>query len=82
MTLQRMSFTELSAAERRREVRNRHEFWRMQLLDELHGRLEAIAYEPALDPRGRRRAALASLIHRFEEIEREEIFERARAKDG
>ncbi len=45
----------------------------MQLLDELYGKLQAIDYEPHLDPEGRRRAALLDLIHRFEEIGRQEL---------
>ena len=53
--------------------RNRHEFWRMQLLDDLHARLEAIEYEPRLDPQGRRRAGLVRLIRQFEEIECREL---------
>jgi 2'-5' RNA ligase len=47
----------------------RHEFWRIQLLDELYWKLTAIQAEPALDPKGRRRAALRELISRFEQIE-------------
>jgi hypothetical protein len=51
----------------------RHEFWRMQLLDELYGKLTAIEAEPALDPKGKRHAELLALIARFEEIEAEEL---------
>lgn len=52
---------------------SRHELWRMQLLDELRGKLRAIDWEPTLDPEGRRTAALGELIARFEAIEAEEL---------
>lgn len=51
----------------------RHEFWRMQLLDELYWKLAAIEAEPALDPEGKRHAELLALIARFEAIEAEEL---------
>jgi len=51
----------------------RHELWRLQLLDELYGKLRAIEAQPALDPKGTRRAALHGLIARFEQIEVEEL---------
>jgi hypothetical protein len=54
----------------------RHEYWRMQLLDDLHSRLRAIEFQPALDPRGTRRAGLLELIARFEAIEAEELANR------
>ena len=47
-----------------------HELWRMQLLDELHGRRAALEFEPQLDPEGRRRAMLTTLIA---SVEREEL---------
>lgn len=51
----------------------RHELWRLQLLDDLYGKLGAIRAQPALDPKGTRRAGLHGLIARFEQIEVEEI---------
>jgi hypothetical protein len=57
-----------------------HEFWRMQLLDELHGKLAALDYEPQLDPSGRRRQALDALIGHFERIESEELRERRKER--
>ena len=47
-----------------------HELWRMQLLDELRGRRAALEFEPQLDPEGRRRAMLTTLIA---SVEREEL---------
>src|SRR5207244_11795913 len=52
-----------------------HEFWRLQLLDELRRRRAALDYEPQLDPEGRRRAALAELIASFEDAELEALRE-------
>jgi hypothetical protein len=46
-----------------------HEFWRMQLLDELHRRLQALDWSPSLDPYGVRRSALRDLIARYEAVE-------------
>jgi hypothetical protein len=57
----------------RLDTRLVHEFWRMQLLDELHRKLEAFEWQPALDKTGDRRAALEDLICRFEEIEAGEL---------
>jgi hypothetical protein len=59
---------------------SKHEFWRMQLLDDLHARLEAIEYEPGRDPQGRRRAGLARLIRQFEEIECRELEQERRTR--
>jgi hypothetical protein len=56
-----------------------HEFWRMRLLDELHRKLDAFDWEPALDPRGSRRAALEKLIDRFEAIEALELANRSQS---
>jgi hypothetical protein len=56
-----------------------HEFWRMQLLDELHRKLDAFEWEPALDPRGSRRAVLEELIDRFEAIEAVQLANRSQA---
>jgi hypothetical protein len=56
----------------------RHEFWRLQLLDELRRKRAALEYEPQLDPEARRRAALADLIATFEELELESLHERHR----
>jgi hypothetical protein len=53
-----------------------HELWRMQLLDELRGKLRAIEWEPALDPDGARAGALADLIRRFEAVEAEALRDR------
>jgi hypothetical protein len=55
-----------------------HEFWRMQLLDELHRKLEALEWEAALDPHGIRRAGLLELIDHFEAVEAGELAERER----
>lgn len=55
---------------------DRHEFWRMQLLDDLRAKLYAIECQPALDPEGERYAALRDLIRRFEEIECDELRQR------
>ena len=56
----------------------RHEFWRLQLLDELRRKRAALEYEPQLDPEARRRAALADLIEALEELELESLQERHR----
>ena len=58
-----------------------HEFWRMQLLDELHRKLDAFEWEPVLDPRGSRRAALEELIDRFEAFEALELANRSQAPE-
>ncbi|HEX6702788.1 MAG TPA: hypothetical protein VF101_18825, partial [Gaiellaceae bacterium] len=50
-----------------------HEFWRMQLLDELHGRLTAVEWNPKLDPDGTRAVALRALIARVEAAEAEAL---------
>lgn len=55
------------------DSRTFHEFWRLQLLDELHRKLDAFEWQPALDRSGRRRAALAELIERYERIEAAEL---------
>jgi hypothetical protein len=52
---------------------SQHEFWRMQLLDELRGRLRAIEWDPKLDPDGCRAAALRALIARVEAAEAEAL---------
>ena len=56
----------------------RHEFWRLQLLDELRRKRAALEYEPQIDPEARRRAALADLIEALEELELESLQERHR----
>jgi hypothetical protein len=56
----------------------RHEFWRLQLLDELRRKRAALEYEPQLDPEARRRAALADLIAALEQLELESLQERHR----
>ena len=48
---------------------SQHEFWRMQLLDELRTRLTAIEWDPRLDPHGCRATALRDLIARVEAAE-------------
>jgi hypothetical protein len=53
-----------------------HEFWRLQLLGELRARLRAFQWQPALDPEGRRVAALEDLIARYEAIEAAALRER------
>jgi len=50
-----------------------HEFWRMQLLDELRLRLRTIEWDPKLDPEGGRAAALRVLIARVEAAEAEAL---------
>ena len=55
------------------DSRTFHEFWRLQLLDELHRKLDAFEWQPALDRSGRRRAALAELIERYDRIEAAEL---------
>jgi len=50
-----------------------HEFWRMQLLDELRTRLRTIEWDPKLDPDGGRAAALRALIARVEAAEAEAL---------
>jgi menaquinone-dependent protoporphyrinogen oxidase len=55
-----------------------HEFWRMQLLDELRRKQVSLDYEPQLDPEGRRRAALVELIGLFEDAESGALQERRR----
>ena len=57
------------------DVASRHELWRLQLLDELRRKLTALEYEPQLDPEGRRRAALGTLIAYFEGLEAEAMEE-------
>jgi menaquinone-dependent protoporphyrinogen oxidase len=57
------------------DVDSLHELWRMQLLDELRRRRVALDYEPQLDPEGRRRAALATLIANVEDAELEALEE-------
>ena len=61
------------------ELELMRELWRMQLLDELHGRLQALEWSPTLDPHGNRRAALRDLIDRYEAIEAEVLRERRTA---
>ena len=53
-----------------------HEFWRLQLLDELRHKLVAFEYEPRLDPSGMRREALHGLIAHFEQIEADDLHRR------
>ena len=53
-----------------------HEFWRLQLLDELRRKLVAFEYEPRLDPSGTRREALRGLIAYFERIEFDDLHRR------
>jgi hypothetical protein len=53
--------------------RSQHELWRMQLLDELRGKLKAIEWDADLDPDGRRAVALWALIARVEAAEAEEL---------
>jgi hypothetical protein len=50
-----------------------HEFWRMQLLDELRVRLRTIEWDPKLDPDGGRAAELRVLIARVEAAEAEAL---------
>ena len=50
-----------------------HEFWRLQLLDELRRKRAALDYEPQLDPERRRREGLAELIAAFEDRELEAL---------
>ena len=45
----------------------------MQLLDELHGKLRAIEWDPKLDPGGERAGALRALIARIEAVEADEL---------
>ena len=52
-----------------------HEFWRLQLLDELRRKRVALEYEPQLDPKARRRAALDELVATLEDIELEALRE-------
>jgi hypothetical protein len=53
-----------------------HEFWRLQLLDELRRKRAALEYEPQLDPERRRRDGLDELIVTFEERELEALLGR------
>ena len=46
---------------------------RLQLLDELRGRLKALEYEPQLDPTGSRELELRSLIQRLEDDQLEAL---------
>jgi hypothetical protein len=52
---------------------SQHEFWRMQLLDELRSRLRLLEWDPRLDPDGGRAAALQALIARVEAAEAEAL---------
>ena len=56
----------------------RHEFWRLQLLDELRRKRAALEYEPQLDPEGRRRDDLDELIVVIEDRELEALRDRRR----
>ena len=56
-----------------------HEFWRLQLLDELRRKRAALDYEPQLDPEGRRRDGLDELIVFFEDRELEALHGRHRS---
>jgi hypothetical protein len=56
----------------------RHEFWRLQLLDELRRKRAALEYEPQLDPEGRRRDGLDELIVVIEDRELEALRDRRR----
>ena len=55
-----------------------HEFWRLQLLDELRRKRAALDYEPQLDPERRRRDGLDELIVAFEDRELAALHEQRR----